>query len=179
MSNSSATPWTIALQAPLSMGFPRQEYFILQRFFPAQGLNPHLLHWQVDSLPWNHQGIHLNKYFSWFVKWIYQNSVRQANQLTFEGGEKLCNTVFGTLGTVRSVCLPFLPPFLYSASWEEEEALDLDPKYIQSLCGRVCLDVDKKLICFQNLLCISQLVKQCLFIKNISSRWSLLNCLIL
>lgn len=60
--------------------------------------------------------IHLNKYFSCSVKSIYQNSLRQANQLTFEGGEKLCNTVFGTLGTVRSVCPPFLPPFLYSAS---------------------------------------------------------------
>ena len=27
MSNSFATPWTVALQAPLSMGFPRQEYW--------------------------------------------------------------------------------------------------------------------------------------------------------
>ena len=26
MSNSFAIPWTIACQAPLSMGFPRQEY---------------------------------------------------------------------------------------------------------------------------------------------------------
>ena len=50
------TPWTVAHQAPLSMGFPRQEYwsglpFPLQGIFLAQGLNPHLLcllHWQVD-----------------------------------------------------------------------------------------------------------------------------------
>ena len=27
MSNSLATPWTVALQAPLSVGFPRQEYW--------------------------------------------------------------------------------------------------------------------------------------------------------
>ena len=27
MSNSFATPWTVALQGPLSMGFPRQEYW--------------------------------------------------------------------------------------------------------------------------------------------------------
>ena len=26
-SNSFATPWTVARQAPLSMGFPRQEYW--------------------------------------------------------------------------------------------------------------------------------------------------------
>ena len=34
-------------------------HFLLQRFFPTQGLNPHLLHLlhcQVDSLPLNHQG---------------------------------------------------------------------------------------------------------------------------
>ena len=39
-----ATLWTVALQAPLSMGFPRQEYwsglpFFLQRIFPTQGSN--------------------------------------------------------------------------------------------------------------------------------------------
>jgi len=26
MFNSFATPWTVALQAPMSMGFPRQKY---------------------------------------------------------------------------------------------------------------------------------------------------------
>ena len=50
--------WTIACQAPLSMGFSRQEYwnglpFPSPGIFPTQGLNPHLLHllhWQADSL---------------------------------------------------------------------------------------------------------------------------------
>ena len=46
----------IALQAPLSMRFPRQEYwsglpFLSQGIFPTQGSNLHLLHWQADSLP--------------------------------------------------------------------------------------------------------------------------------
>jgi len=27
VSNSFATPWTVALQAPLSMGYPRHEYW--------------------------------------------------------------------------------------------------------------------------------------------------------
>ena len=40
-----ATPWTIAYQAPLSMGFSRQEYrsgchFLLQGIFPTQGIKP-------------------------------------------------------------------------------------------------------------------------------------------
>ena len=49
-------PWTVAHQASLSMRFPRQEYwsglhFLLQGMFLTQGSNPHLLPWQVDSLP--------------------------------------------------------------------------------------------------------------------------------
>ena len=42
------TPWTVARQAPLSDGFPRQEYwsgiFFLEGIFPIQGLNPCRLH---------------------------------------------------------------------------------------------------------------------------------------
>ena len=56
------TPWTTARQAPLAMRFPRKEYWsrlpysLLQGFFQAQGLNPRLLCWQVDSLLLTHQG---------------------------------------------------------------------------------------------------------------------------
>ena len=43
------TPWTVAHQAPLSIGFSRQEYwnrllFPLQGIFLTQGSNSHLLH---------------------------------------------------------------------------------------------------------------------------------------
>ena len=59
MSDSFAVSWTIACQAPLSMGFPRQEYwsglpFLLQGIFLTQVLNSHLLHWQVDYLALSH-----------------------------------------------------------------------------------------------------------------------------
>ena len=42
------TPWTVARQAPPSMGFSRQEHWsglhvLLQGIFPAQGLTPGLL----------------------------------------------------------------------------------------------------------------------------------------
>ena len=42
VSNSFATPWTVTHQAPLAMGFPRQEvscYFLLQGIFLIQGSN--------------------------------------------------------------------------------------------------------------------------------------------
>ena len=43
-----AIPWTVAHQTPLSMGFPRQEYwsscnFLLQGILPTQGSNLGLL----------------------------------------------------------------------------------------------------------------------------------------
>ena len=48
-------------QAPLFMGFPRQNigvgcHLLLQGMFPTQKLNPHLLPWQAGSLPLSHQG---------------------------------------------------------------------------------------------------------------------------
>ena len=54
-----ATPCTVAWQAPLSMGFSRQEYwsrwpFLLLGIFPTQGSNPcllSLLHWKAASIP--------------------------------------------------------------------------------------------------------------------------------
>ena len=58
---SCVTPWTVACQTPLSVGFSRQEYwsglpFPTPGIFPTQGSNPCLLHWQVGSLPLSHQG---------------------------------------------------------------------------------------------------------------------------
>ena len=56
---NSATPWTVAHQAPLSMDSPGKNtgvgcHALLQGIFLTKGLNPHLLHvlhWQVGSLP--------------------------------------------------------------------------------------------------------------------------------
>ena len=62
--SDSATPWTVARQAPLSMEFPRQEHwsglpFPSQGIFLTQGLNVgllhcgwilyHLSHWEIHS----------------------------------------------------------------------------------------------------------------------------------
>ena len=60
MSNSFVAPWTVALQATawdfLDKNTRRGCRFLLQGIFRTQGLNPHLLHWQVASLPLSHQG---------------------------------------------------------------------------------------------------------------------------
>ena len=62
--SNSATPWTVACQAPLSMGFPGKNtgvgcHFLLQGIFPTQESNLHLpwlLHWQADSLSLHYLG---------------------------------------------------------------------------------------------------------------------------
>ena len=51
-----ATPWTVAFQAPLSMGFSKQEYwsglpFASPGIFPTQGSNPGLPHCRQTLLP--------------------------------------------------------------------------------------------------------------------------------
>ena len=56
VSDSSVTPWMVACQAPLSMGFPRQEHWSGLSFPSPEDLpNPEIelafLHWQSDSLP--------------------------------------------------------------------------------------------------------------------------------
>ena len=58
ISDSFVTPRTVAHQAPLSMGFPRQEYWkiLLQGILPTPGLNLGFLHWQADSLSLSHLG---------------------------------------------------------------------------------------------------------------------------
>ena len=56
-----ATPWTLAFDAPLSMGFSWQYtgvdcHFLLQGIFPTQGLNSGLSHCRQTLYHLSHQG---------------------------------------------------------------------------------------------------------------------------
>ena len=56
VSNSFATPWAVACEAPLSMGFPRQQYggellFPSPADLPDPGIKPKSPTLQADSLP--------------------------------------------------------------------------------------------------------------------------------
>ena len=56
MSDSFVTPWTVAHQASLLMGFPRQEYWSglpcpSPQDLPVPGIKPVSPDWQMDSLP--------------------------------------------------------------------------------------------------------------------------------
>ena len=54
------TPWTVAYQAPPSMGFSNSTgvgcHFLLQGIFPIQGSNPGLLHCRQTLYSLSHQG---------------------------------------------------------------------------------------------------------------------------
>ena len=65
----SVTLWTAACQAPLSMGFPKLEYWSRLPFpplweLPDPGIKPTSPHWQVDSLLRN-LGSHCNILTKW------------------------------------------------------------------------------------------------------------------
>ena len=89
-------PWAIACQAPLSMGFSKQEYWkschsLLQGFFPTQGLNAGLLlcrqilyHLSYQGSSW---GTHLLNFFTFpicfkcrmTVEWLMLSSSATAH----------------------------------------------------------------------------------------------------
>ena len=61
------TSWTVAHQAPLSLGFSRQEHWSelpspSPGDLPNWGLNPRLLHWQGDALLLSHLGLSPQRY---------------------------------------------------------------------------------------------------------------------
>ena len=68
MSGSSATPWTVVDQPPLSMGFPRQEYWSGLPFpspgdVPDPRMKPESSAWQAESLPLSHLGSPKNSFY--------------------------------------------------------------------------------------------------------------------
>ena len=132
-SNSFVTPQTVACQAPLkSMGFPKQEYWSGWPFpnpnpksSPGDLLgprsNPCLLHWQVGSLPLNHQGNPtVLCLYSKSLLWLYYicNSIEylpeqspwteKAGRLPSTGCKELDTTV--RLSTAQ--CISINPMFL-------------------------------------------------------------------
>ena len=77
------TPWTVARQAPLSMGFSRQNtgvscHGLLQGIFPTQGLNPGLLHCRWILYQLSYQGS--PRILEWVCYLFSRGSSRPRNQ---------------------------------------------------------------------------------------------------
>ena len=107
MSDSFATPWTVAHQAPLCpWDSPGKNtgvgcHFLLQGIFPTQGLHLHLLHWQADSLPLSHQRSPNNTCFIYFIH-IKPNHFAVHWKLT-----QYCKSTIPQWKKISSLILPF------------------------------------------------------------------------
>ena len=85
-----ATPWSRAHQAPLSMGFSRQERSVLPFPFSRGSSQPRewnchllqILHWQANSLPQCHLGYQLHTHsVHWLILplfWKYRNGSKMS-----------------------------------------------------------------------------------------------------
>ena len=81
MSDSFASPWTVAQQVPLSMGFPRQEYwsrlpFPFLRDLPNPGIEPSFPALAADFFTAEPPGKHHppNFFFNWAELQIFKFS---------------------------------------------------------------------------------------------------------
>ena len=98
------TSWTVGHQAPLSMGFHRQEYWNGLPFpssgdIPHQDPNLHLLHLQAGSLPLSHQGSPRTEIQNSYILSIYLHkqirlSIVLISQNEQEKQQKVGETVF-------------------------------------------------------------------------------------
>ena len=109
------TPWTVARQAPLSTGFPRQEYWSGLPFphpgdLPDPGIRPGSPALQAESLPLSHWGYPLCLLLilkfsktSFFLPvpflWIFSfyNVCSEAEAGVWLGGKGSCNSLNGLL----------------------------------------------------------------------------------
>ena len=101
MSCSSATPWDVARQVPLSMGFPRQEYwggllFLSPGDLPDPGIecvSLVSLAWQADSIPLSHLGSPIpSGSFLFCPQWWCPNHGRYLIVFTSLFHHNLCGT---------------------------------------------------------------------------------------
>ena len=101
VSDSSAAPWTVALQAPLSMGFLRWEHWRGAPFpppgdLPHSGSNLHLRHWQVGSSSLSLQESPTGKKCLFTLRAFYHNK-------KFLNGMYYSNKVYILWDTVRII----------------------------------------------------------------------------
>ena len=126
-------PMDCSLQAPLSMGFPRQEsgvgcHFFLPGIFSAQGLNLHLLHWQADSLPLSHRGSQLRQIQGQTAAerepWGFRNIPWEAER----GGLKslICSSLL-TWEVVPHACKQRLNCLLHLLHWQTDSLPRVPP----------------------------------------------------
>ena len=126
MFDSFATPWTVARQIPLSMGFSRQEYWSGLQFsspedLPNPGIEPGSTTVQADSLPSEPPG---KPYRSQRNTYTFKFIIKDVIKVTDEEPEEEMNWV--EVGKVLSagasvplgLGVPILQPWEAFTNWD-------------------------------------------------------------
>ena len=129
----SATIWTVAHQAPLSMGFPRQECwtglpFPLLGDLSDPGIEPvscHLLHWQADSLSLSHRGSTKNLMFSGSVTSdsLQPHALQYARLPCLSPSPRVCSNSCPLSCDIIQPSHPLLPPSPPALSLSQQRGL--------------------------------------------------------
>ena len=118
-----ATPWTVACQVHMFVGFPRQEYWSGLPFPPQGDLSdpgikpesPASPALAVDSLPWSHLGIPTvddRKGLKWrtiSLKFPQNTESKIGNVISHEGGGKLNTELQGATCGLSRPCSSRIP----------------------------------------------------------------------
>ena len=111
VSDSFVTPWTVVRQTPLSVGFPRQEYWEILPFSPSRG-SSQLRDWtpismcpalQVDFCHWATWGSPLHLRFL-KIKYSLKKEPLQVTQKHIQVSELLFSLNAGRLTDGKSDC---------------------------------------------------------------------------
>ena len=91
VSSSFVTPWTVAHQAPLSLGFPRQNtgvgcHFVFQGIFPIQGWNVCLLQYRQILYYWATWKAPYLPLTEWYYSSFWNPSQLQGREEPFKDG---------------------------------------------------------------------------------------------
>ena len=111
------SPWTVAHQASLSMGFPRQDTevgcpFLFQGIFPTQGLNSHLLlgrcgcvyQWFSSNLGCFQPGI-FKYFFCFFLSFLLSGTSFTHMLVYLIASHKLCSFFLILLSLCSLICI--------------------------------------------------------------------------
>ena len=144
------TQWPAACQAPPSVEFPRQCWSQLPRppqgILSNQGSNPHLLHWQADSLHLSHKSPYIDHYIS-----INIINTTEKKILKKKTHNTIIQSVFtGNVYGLNSSC--WVPP---TNSWQTSMTPSLTHQIVLHYSIWFCMDYFTEHIYKDQFLCTS------------------------
>ena len=150
MSSSFAAQGTVARQVPLSIGFPRQEYwcglpFLLQGIFPTQGSNPCFLLGSQILYHWASREAHSNMFLECLMMKVRMKE-KKTNSVPFCLGHTW-QKVIDNMPSVYSKGKDLMVLLLFHSIWASLELAFIIPGTLLSL-NKFLLKGWRKIQCF-------------------------------